>query len=116
MDNTSNNTDKVTKAISSLDGIQRATPGPFFFTRVQARLQNETAKGWWAIIVYHISKPAVALSTLSLIIIMNVAALYFHNKNNSSAFTNEQTEQTYSDDFNTTLALNSYYDENTETR
>jgi len=37
---------KVEEALSSLDGIQRAQPGPYFVTRLTARLQNDKRNVW----------------------------------------------------------------------
>lgn len=67
--------DEVEKTLRSLDGIERASPPPFFSTRVQARLErrqaDRTAVSW-------VSRPAYALATLGLVLMLNVsAAVYF---------------------------------------
>jgi len=103
----------IDKILQSLDGIQKASPGHFFYTRVQARLQKEE-KGNWAQLASFLAKPRVALSTLFIICLLNAAALFYQRHALSGL--PEQTEQGSADDYNTTLAANTYYDENTEAR
>ena len=108
------NRKEIENIVNSLEGLQKASPGDFFFTRVQARLQKEEL-GLWGRIAYYITKPAVALATLCIICLLNGAAL-FHQQELSTASVTDQVEQGAADDYNTTLAANSYYDENPEVR
>ncbi|MDE3247130.1 MAG: hypothetical protein KGO82_00630 [Bacteroidota bacterium] len=100
----SNNTERT---LHSLDGLQKASPGPFFYTRVQARLQREQPAGWLGRMVQQITRPAVVLTTLAIILLLNAAVLWFE-KPSEQPVNNE--------DYNTTLAANSYYDENPDAR
>jgi hypothetical protein len=103
---------KETESIlDSLDGVQKASPSAFFFTRVQARLQKEET-GFWGNLASFITKPAVATATLCLIFLLNAAALFYQKE--SSAAIADQNEQSLTEDYNTTVTANSYYDENTE--
>ncbi len=104
---------KMEGLLNSLEGLQKASPGPFFFTRVQARLQKEEISLWGRFAGF-MTKPAVALATLFLIFLLNAAALFYQQKTAVTA--TEQVEQGNLDDYNTTLAANSYYDENTDAR
>ncbi|MEO6316925.1 MAG: hypothetical protein ABIU63_11685 [Chitinophagaceae bacterium] len=105
---------EIDQLLNSLDGMHRASAGDFFFTRLQARLAREELNGWARVTAF-ITKPRVALVTLGLILLLNVAALLYQQK--SSMFsTAEQVEQATADDYNTTLAANSYYNENSESR
>ncbi|PZR29573.1 MAG: hypothetical protein DI535_02335 [Citrobacter freundii] len=65
---------KIERALDSLDGVQRATPQPWFYTRVKARLQREE-KTVWETIGSFLSKPAVAMAALTTILVLNVAIL-----------------------------------------
>ena len=105
-----NETDNL---LNSLDGLQKASPGHFFYTRVHARLQKEET-GSWGRLAYFITKPSVALAALFLIFLLNAAAFYYHKESSSVTAAKDQNEQVAADEYNTTLAANSYYDENTE--
>ena len=109
------NKKEIENIINSLEGVQKASPGGFFFTRVQARLQKEEI-GFWGSMAYFITKPAVALATLCIICLLNAAALYYEHTSSSATIMADQVEQSATDDYNTTVAVNSYYDENTEAR
>jgi hypothetical protein len=116
MDNNKKIEEKLNQVMNSLDGIQQADPGPFFFTRVQARLVREKGAGTFGLFLNYVSKPSVALAGISMIILINAAVLFYHKAGTGSNNANEQIETAYSEDFNTTVATNSYYDENTELR
>lgn len=104
---------KMEAVLNSLDGLQKAGPGPFFFTRVQARLQKEEISLWGRFAGF-MTKPTVALATLFLIFLLNAAALFYQQKMSIAA--TDQVEQGSLEDYNTVLAANSYYDENTDAR
>jgi hypothetical protein len=61
----------VQEALDSLDGIQRAEPQPFFYTRLVGRLQRDQ-KTIWETMGSFLSRPAVAFAGLFLILMMNV--------------------------------------------
>ena len=99
--------------LDSLEGLQKASPGPFFYTRVQARLQKGES-GIWSTLVAYITRPSVALATLGLIFLLNAAAFFYERQ--ASSLAADPNEQTVNEDYNTTLAANSYYDENNDAR
>jgi hypothetical protein len=106
---------KVEDTLNSLDGLQKASPGPFFYTRVLANLQKEQMSPW-EIIFSFLTKPAVAFASLSLIILLNAGALLYQKSDSSAIAITDQNEQVNIDDYNTTVATNSYYNENIEAR
>ena len=65
---------QVQATIDSLDGIVSATPGPFFFTRVQARLYK-TEKNVWEKLSGFIARPAVAIAMVTVFLLMNTVAV-----------------------------------------
>lgn len=67
------NTEETEAILNSLDGMHRAEMPAFFFTRLQARLdqQAEQGSGFWKLV----TKPAVSLVTLSLLLLINIAAI-----------------------------------------
>ena len=64
---------KVTEILESLDGVKRASIPDFFYTRLKARMENETevktARPW-------ILRPAYAVLTLVLILLVNAAVIF----------------------------------------
>ncbi|MBS1563829.1 MAG: hypothetical protein JST39_05540 [Bacteroidetes bacterium] len=106
---------QVQQAMNSLDGIQKAGPGPFFFTRVQARLQRQNSNAWDRISSF-ITRPTVALGGLCIIILLNAVAFYLRPAagNASIAVLTAATGETgYTEDYGN-LATNFFYDENPE--
>jgi hypothetical protein len=65
---------KVEETLDSLDGIQRATPRPYFYTRVMARLQRDE-KTIWETIGSYLARPAVAVAALCFILVFNAVLL-----------------------------------------
>jgi len=61
---------KVDDAMDSLLGIERQEPGPFFFTRVQARLMKEK-KNIWESTARTVTRPAFAVLSIALIVLVN---------------------------------------------
>ncbi len=97
--------------MNSLDGMQGASPGPFFFTRVQARLQQQTSSGWESVTSF-ITRPAVALAGVCLVILLNAVAFYLRPDSVSPvAASIAQSEPGYADEYGS-LANNFLYDEN----
>ena len=98
---------KVEQIMQSVEGIQSASPGAFFFTRVQARI-NRVEQNFWEMLSAFIARPAVAFSVICLVVVMNVIVVFEHKQ--SSAYFADQPEQSlYDDDF--TLATTTFYDE-----
>jgi hypothetical protein len=70
--------EEIESTLKSLDGISRADMPPFFYTRLQAQLDKRIASpnSFWTII----TRPAVSLVTLSLLVTLNVAAISYYIK------------------------------------
>lgn len=104
---------KVEAALTSLDSIQKAGPGPFFFTRVQARLQRQRSNSWERIVSF-ITRPTVALGGLCIIILLNAVAFYLQPAiSNALAVSAPAGESGYAEDYSN-VATNFFYDENPE--
>lgn len=65
---------KIDATIQSLDGIEKASPKPFFFTRLEARMQKEKSK--WETFSSFVGRPLVAFACICLIIIINAAVIF----------------------------------------
>ncbi len=65
---------RIEETLSSLDGIQRAEPQSFFYTRVLGRLQRDE-KNAWEVMGSFLSRPVVVIAGLMLILVMNAFML-----------------------------------------
>ncbi len=81
---------EIDKAMQSIDGIGKASPPPFFFTRLEARMQKEKEKSRWETISSFLP-PVVAFACICLIIIINAAVIFSTSnfKNTTGEPTNE---------------------------
>lgn len=61
---------EIAKTLNSLDGAGRATAGNFFFTRLQARLQQKGSSSWERVTGW-IARPSVAVTLLILVLLLN---------------------------------------------
>ena len=86
----------IEETLNSLDGMQRAEPRPFFFTRLQQKLQNSN-KSLWDELERFIARPAVALIGVALLIILNISLII--TKEESSVPVNEQEEQAFAEEY-----------------
>ncbi len=78
----------VEETIGSLDGARRAEAKPFLLTRVLARMQAEQAgaENIWTKAGAFLSRPAVAMAGLLLIVLLNAAIIISNvndNRNNT---------------------------------
>jgi hypothetical protein len=96
---------KVEATLNSLEGITSATPGPYFFTRVQARMQKAEKNVWEKISAY-IARPTVAFAMVGFVLLMNTIAVLQHTK--TSDLASDQSDQSVYEEFN--VAANTFYD------
>lgn len=98
---------KIEKILISIDSIEKASPKPFLYSRVMARLAREKENLWekWSSVFL---KPATVFACICFVVIMNIAAIFY---NNNSAVQAAQNELTTSDEY-TQLATNFYDFEN----
>ncbi len=98
---------KIERALESLDGMQRATPQPWLYARVKARLQREE-KTVWESIGSFLSKPAVAMAGLGMILVLNIFVLF--KQGNFQDATNVANQPVQLTDSESILASNSSFD------
>jgi uncharacterized membrane protein YdfJ with MMPL/SSD domain len=90
----------VEDALNSADGAERAAAKPWLFTRLTARMQrNENT--YWESAVKFITRPAIAIAGLCLVVGINVAALVI-NTDDNGAVTDEQALN--ADDYSNSVA------------
>ena len=61
---------KVDDALESISNIQRASAPDFFFTRLEGRMLRE--KSAWETISSFITRPAIAIASVCIILMMNL--------------------------------------------
>lgn len=94
---------KVDEVMDSLSGIQKATPQPFFYTRLQARLQK-SKKNVWEDLSRVITRPAFAVLSLSFVVLLNTVVIF--SESSAAAGMPENTEIAVADEYSRT---SSYY-------
>ena len=87
---------RIEDALSSFDGIKKASPGPFFFTRLEARMNKE--KGIWEKISSFVARPVIAFASICMIIMINAAVIVSSEKSNNAA-SNQNNELATVDEY-----------------
>lgn len=100
------------KTLESLDGIQRAEPRPFLFTRVKARLERDK-KNIWELTGAFLARPAVAVAGLCVILALNVFILFQKETTSTPSYVSEYNISSQ-DDENIFASANTYDYENLE--
>lgn len=91
----------IEETLNSLDGVQRAEPRPFFFTRLQQKLENRN-KNLWEILGVFITRPVVAIAGVVLLLILNISLII--TKDESSVPGNEQEEPAMAEEYSMGVA------------
>jgi len=99
----------VNETLNSLEGLQKAEPRPFLFTRVMARIKRDEDTLWEKLAAL-IAKPAIAFATVILFLAINAFVLFQASGNNSS--NTQETSLVAGNDFG--LSVSSLYDINPE--
>jgi len=89
---------EVDKALNSLNDIQRASARPYLFTRVMARLQKED-KSFLGQATGFIARPAFAIATILLVIVINVA-VFFQSQPEPAQTAGQEGEQLFASEYN----------------
>ncbi|MEO6330330.1 MAG: hypothetical protein ABIO55_15455 [Ginsengibacter sp.] len=91
---------KVDAALSSINHIKAATPSPFFYTRLLAKINNGKGTVWEKWSAFFL-RPTVAFAALCFIIVVNAYVLY--SKLGDDISSPDQTELASSDIYNDTV-------------
>jgi hypothetical protein len=79
------------EALNSLDGAGRAIAKPYLLTRINARMQNQNEKeSIWDNALKFISRPAVALAGLCLVIGINAMVVGYNYSGKATTVTEDQ--------------------------
>lgn len=98
---------KIEETFNSLEGAQRATPGHFFFTRVQARMQ-QSQTDVWEMMSSFISRPVIGFATIGFIILINAWVIF--SMPSATVTTANQEEKAFAEEYNLAVASVYQYD------
>lgn len=101
---------QVEETLSSLDQVQRAKANPFLYTRVQARL-GAAPKTVWETIVFYVSRPAVAMAMLCMVILTNAAVVYWQSAPDDTVAAADQPQLALTEEYHISVA--SIYEDET---
>ncbi len=87
---------KIDDVMQSMDGITRATPRPFLFTRLEARMQNE--RNIWSKLSSFAARPIVAFACICFVLIIN-AMVIFMSGSVGKPVTQQGTELATADEY-----------------
>jgi len=96
--------------LNSFDGVEKASPTPFLYTRLMARMQ-ESDDNIWSRILQFITKPVFAVGITLVFLLINAYILL--NQYSSSVEQAEESTQTLALEY--TSLTSTIYDNNTET-
>jgi len=92
---------KIDKAMQSLNGIEKASPRHFFFTRLEARMQKQKSR--WEVLSSFLAKPVVAIACICLIIMINATVILSSTNLNTSS-DQQNNELATADEYNSVSA------------
>lgn len=97
---------KIEAAFNSIDAIQRASPQPYLFTRINARLQSPV-KNFWEKTAIFISHPSVMIAGICLLLTINISVLVFKSSSPAAAVAERSlnTVAEEDDEYNTLVTI-----------
>ncbi len=88
---------KVEDALDSIDNISKASPRPYFFTRLEARMLNE--KNVWNKMSSFFARPVIALACICVVVMINLAVI-FNSINSQQSYAQTGSEVAAVDEYN----------------
>jgi hypothetical protein len=73
---------KIDEVLQSMDNINRASPRPFLFTRLEARMMHQ--KNIWENLSSFVARPVVAFACICFVLIINATAIFMSDNTNNS--------------------------------
>lgn len=101
---------KIDELMQSIDSIKRASPRPFLFTRLSARLQNE--RNVWNKFSSFVAKPVVIFACICFVLVINAMVIFLSNTSGNSLAT-QGSELTTADEYSQ-VSYNLYDFENSK--
>ena len=73
---------KIDDVMHRMDNINRASPRPFLFTRLETRMQNE--KNIWGRMSSFVARPVIAFACICFVLIINAMVIFLSNNSGDS--------------------------------
>jgi hypothetical protein len=99
---------EIERTLQSLDSVKRAEANAFLFTRIKARM-NKKSTGWEGIFSF-ISKPAIAIAIVAIVMAVNGWALLGSNSPEEVGEPSNVSE--LATEYNSVASINNYDYEN----
>jgi len=99
--------EETAATLRSLDGAGRAGAGEFFFTRLQARLQQKGSSAWERVTGW-IARPSIAIIGLCIILLLN-SIIVIRQFESPVSGTDQATLQAFADEYK--LQVPTVYDD-----
>ena len=100
---------EIEQTLQCLDGVKRAEANPFLFTRIQARMAKKDST--WERVFSFISKPAIAMAIVLLVMIVNGWAL-LGSDYNSNVTSDSANVSELANEYNVVASVDNYNYEN----
>jgi flagellar biosynthesis/type III secretory pathway M-ring protein FliF/YscJ len=100
---------EIERTLQSFDGVKKAEANPFLFTRIKARM-NKRSTGWEGIFSF-VSKPAIAIAIVAIVMAVNGWALWGSNTNEET-ITESPNASELATEYNSVASVNNYDYEN----
>ena len=101
---------KIEETMRSMDNMERATPRPFLFTRLEARMEGE--KNMWNKVSSFVARPMVAFACICFVLILN-AMIIFLSGTSGNSLTQQGSELATADEYSQ-VSYNLYDFENSK--
>lgn len=75
MEDKNNINNEIESTLNSLDHIGRAEVSPYFYTRLEAKLQQRKLSVFDSFLQQLLNRPAVAVSMLTVFLVLNIIAI-----------------------------------------
>jgi hypothetical protein len=98
-----NSEERLEEILNSIGDMQRAVPKPYLLTRINARMATP-AKNVWENLAAFISKPAVMVAGICLLLTINISVLVYKNQTSGIATERSVTISAGEDDEYNNLA------------
>ena len=102
--------EEIERTLQSLESVKRAEANPFLFTRIKARM-NKKAGGWESVFSF-LSKPAIAIAILVIVMAVNGWVLWGSNGPDEIAGGVNDNASELATEYNTVASVNNYDYEN----
>jgi len=108
--------EKVEAALNSLNNMSQAEMPPFFYTKLVAKMDRQPAPTWWQMLLLTLTKPAFAVVTLSLFVVLNVAAIsaMLQDNKQGSNTSESSTIQGFAQEYN--LSVSTVYNDKRDSK